>query len=627
MAGIEELAKALPVLYLMFRTRVGMAASPLDGLLYGAAAGAGFGFGEDAIYMVENASIYYVRSETSVASILLAWLPGGWANGYTWFPGHMVLTAVVGAGVGLGRRLSASWKVRIALAAVALGWTTFIHANVNIPADPSVSSLSNFLFYQFNGGGRYLPFMLAVLIFVLLGIDELHIRKISRADGMHGPSIFSDAALIVEGFGKGWRHVVRLRARQRCEEELIQLHWEIEHLRPPHAQVASDEIVATEKRLREAEPPLRQTSAAQSFWSFKGLDSWGVIYRVAAMLVMAYGFWLVFLSPSVEHRTAVAFSQTAVVTMVSIVGQMLMFWRFGSFLLREKDPADPSGASALTVLRCQSILIWSGCLTCLVALKDFYDAGTLPYPLRADVSAKYAQLRACYGGSTVPKTTPGFESPVFALASDPNGKFGMGTQVAAPAVAGAEASTTVSAPAAVGGVGLAAGGAAAVGAAVGVLGPVVVGYAIEHSEEVANRPDHDEASLPGGLPSTFPNDAGSPVPVAPTIPAPDPTAPTWPAPPGNPAPDYAPGEPVPYPGDPANPAIPGPPRLPTFDRSAGPGSTTPPQAPDSQHGAPTKPAPDDPHVAPDPKYPRPPSPLPEEPQKPPDFGQPKGPYR
>jgi hypothetical protein len=47
----------------------------------------------------------------------------------------------------------------------------------------------------------------------------------------------------------------------------------------------------------------------------------------------------------------------------------------------------------------------------------------------------------------------------------------------------------------------AAGGAAiAGGLAVGALGPVAVGYALAHSEDVAQRSDPDEVSLPGGAP-------------------------------------------------------------------------------------------------------------------------------
>jgi len=50
--------------------------------------------------------------------------------------------------------------------AVALSWTTFIHANFNAPSNASISSFSNMMFYQLNGGGHYLASLLAVLIFV-----------------------------------------------------------------------------------------------------------------------------------------------------------------------------------------------------------------------------------------------------------------------------------------------------------------------------------------------------------------------------------------------------------------------------------------------------------------------------
>jgi hypothetical protein len=55
------------------------------------------------------------------------------------------------------------------------------------------------------------------------------------------------------------------------------------------------------------------------------------------------------------------------------------------------------------------------------------------------------------------------------------------------------------------GVGLAAG-------AVGVAGVVAAGYVVEHSEEVNQRPDPDEISLPGGAPpqTDVSPDAGAP---------------------------------------------------------------------------------------------------------------------
>jgi hypothetical protein len=184
-----------------------------------------------------------------------------------------------------------------------------------------------------------------------------------------------------------------------------------------------------------------------------------------------------------------------------------------------------------------------------------------------------------------------------------------GTAVGAAAAGGTEAAAAGGVARVFGAGPQAVGGAVVTAAAIGAT--FGIPKAVAHAEDLADQSDPDERSLPGGvLPS-----GTIPEPTAPTIPAPSPTAPTWPAPPANPAPDIPAGEPSPYPGsDPLNPRIPGPPRnpsgVPQYESTTPNAPDTPDRRfpPDWQHGAPTKPTPDDPHVAPDPNQPPPPPP-------------------
>lgn len=168
----------------------------------------------------------------------------------------------------------------------------------------------------------------------------------------------------------------------------------------------------------------------------------------------------------------------------------------------------------------------------------------------------------------------------------------------------------------------AVGGAAGEGVAAGTIGTVAAGAvvvagaiigaakAVDRANELSQQPDPDVISPPGGtIVPPAPDSTNEP-----TIPIP----PTWP-----PQPGQGPGSP-PYPsGTPQDPVIPRPPKIPTGIPEYGlekstpedkPSEDVPPKyPPDWQHGAPTKPTPDDPHVAPDPNAPKPPPP--------------KGPYR
>lgn len=395
-AAIEEVVKILPALYLLWRTRIGASSSPVDGLIYCAAAGAGFGFGEDAIHMIENASIAYTPY-TTVWSALSSWLPGGWANGELWFPGHLALAALSGVGIGVGRRLFASRALRALAVLVTLGWSVFVHAQFNAEISRAPASFASFTFFTLNGGGHYVgAFVFAALLLLILADERIIRPRAARESGLAAPSVFADIAACVDSLGSGLRALGRVRRMQRWREERLQLQWELSHLTPQ----SRDRLMTQISDVSEQEQ--RGTAADErpgqlGFWSPRSYGPLWNAYRIAVLPVMAYGFWLVFISPEHAHASTQQIAGSALVEALGWLGLALMFFRFGYFVRSRKSLATPADSSELAVVNCQAILMWSGFITCLATFKDLYDAGTLPYPLRADAHAKAAQAKACLG--------------------------------------------------------------------------------------------------------------------------------------------------------------------------------------------------------------------------------------
>ena len=457
LALIEELVKAAPVAFLLFRTGAGRFVGLLDGLLIGAAVGAGFGFAEDAIFTVENAQLpANVAAYGGLWNIIGSWIPGGWSNNQTWFPGHTVLAALTGAGLAFCRRMTLikSDAIRLAVAIFAIGWIIFLHIGFNIPAAVN-GGLGYVAYYVLSGAGYYTAAILFIVLVVFTYLEEAYARNsaaagesASAAQGVRQGSLLVDVTEQVAALGHGWAYFKTLAVLNRHKCQLINVDCErrwsakadgglvavSDNLRTlvqrdanklalaPAVSEATSLPVAVSSfyrawlyRIKNLTASIRAAVRAVSLrqiWAHRS-SAGVVLYEVGLMLVSIYGFWLVFLSPFMNHSGAVAIANTAPLFSIATLGQILVFWRSVAYLRRSRNRAEPLDVSALIIMRCQTMLAWTGALGSLVAWKVLYDLKSYPYPFRpGEVLNNWNQFNSCYGPAGATSTTGAALAPV-----------------------------------------------------------------------------------------------------------------------------------------------------------------------------------------------------------------------
>lgn len=180
----EEVLKISFVVFLLFFTRLGKTTGVSDAVLMAAAAGAGYGFTEDAVRaiglgftsMIEAFPAYDVRN---FAQLLTSWLPSersiGTIMDYEYIgrfvAGHLMWTALVGFGVGVARKFGKknAWAYCAPLA--LLFWVIVDHSLVNQP-----DSWLGFL-YPLYGKGAGIRYALTLAIFAALILDEMKVNR------------------------------------------------------------------------------------------------------------------------------------------------------------------------------------------------------------------------------------------------------------------------------------------------------------------------------------------------------------------------------------------------------------------------------------------------------------------
>lgn len=410
LAAMEEIAKAAPVVYLLFRTRIGASASLVDGVLYGAAVGAGFGIAEDLLYTLETVSLPASFTDHSLTAVITTWLPGGWGYTGNWFPGHLVTAALMGAFFIVGRRLLTSKTQRGVVVFAGLATSVFLHSCFNSPPDREASKLSSFLYYQLAGAGMHVRWVLLAIVIVLILIHE----RVIRASAGAGNSIFSDVANLVDGLGKGRETFATRRGILARNTEQTNLAWESK---------ITGKTVATPETASETELP-----GAGTFFDWGGLPFSAKLYRGLSAAVLLFGAGVVLLSPFFPHNEFQDFSNTKFVLCFGLVAQGLLVWRL-IYYLRTKN----TGAAAPDSLadECRVILTWAGALFAISAWKQLYDLRALPYPLhaggsghgglpvRADVHQNDGNLNGCLRGTGAPPVKGGGFSPIPPMPGNP----------------------------------------------------------------------------------------------------------------------------------------------------------------------------------------------------------------
>jgi RsiW-degrading membrane proteinase PrsW (M82 family) len=459
LATIEELAKAAPIAYLLFRTRVGQMVGLVDGVLIGAAIGAGFGFAEDAIYTVENARLSSnVAAYGGFWNIVLSWLPGGWISNRVWFPGHLVLNALMGAGLIFVRRMMQNRSVhaQAGVAAAVFAFIAFLHVGFNVP-DAVASGVGYLAFAVASGVGRFGAILLFVLLVVFHYLEDAMVRPATSAgDPAPSPPVTQSAPLLEElssrlaAVDRGWAHVREVARIERHRRQLANIEWERRRAAKPAENLVAvadwlrntiaSELAELAGRPAERKPlsalslanaigPLRRALSAFSMllapsltaascdraWRRLWTDRFfggAVLFDAGVLVVTVYGFWLVFVSPFMAHSGAVAIANSGLPFAIGVFGQILVIWQSVSFLRRTRGSAEPVEAADAVAAHCQTILAWTGVLGCAVALKSLYDLKSFPYPFRpGEVYGNWSQYQSCYGpaGATSgvgPATSP-----------------------------------------------------------------------------------------------------------------------------------------------------------------------------------------------------------------------------
>ncbi len=464
LAVIEEAAKAAPLVYLLFCTRVGQMIGVLDGLLIGAAVGAGFGFAEDAIFTVENARPPdNVATYAGMWNMLFTWLPGGWTANQIWFPGHLVLAALVGWGLTFVRRMMPTRRVwvRATIAAAIFSSVAFLHVGFNVPQ--AIASGPGYLIYAVVGvGGRYAAIIVFLLVLTALYIEDTLIRPAGgAADTAEDVSRLRSAPLLAQlsawigALDRGWSYARAASALERLRRQLANLQWErrfqpdeknesvianlrartiaeaaeLERLsgeRPPLPSLSSvslPKLLALAGRLltgagRHLAPALTaswQKTGLRHLWRERR-QAGAILFDLGFLIVALYGFWLVFLSSFMVHTGAVAIANTGIPFAIAVLGQVLIIWQSVAFLRRARAVTEPLDVADAIVARCQTILAWTGVLSCSVALKSLYDLRSFPYPFRpAELLSNWNQYQSCYGPAGATSGTGPATSPIIPL--------------------------------------------------------------------------------------------------------------------------------------------------------------------------------------------------------------------
>lgn len=411
-AVVEEIAKALPLVYVFFYTRARRSAGLLDGILCGAAVGAGFGFAEDAIYMIEHAPNWSasLQSNAPWARLMFAWLPGGWTRGSAFFAGHAVLGALLGGGIAAAGRLQMTRAARVAIGAAAFIWVAFLHASFNAP-DAFWPWLREYGFGWLNGSGRYAKHYLAAAILLALVLEEREqARRVGAAPSSLMPRpLLGELAALMAAFGAGRHRGVQAARVLRMKYELFNLTaaGADETLRAAQAQrVRGAELAMPERAQPLWHPALKVRGALLVQPPQRALYFW------LLLIVMAAGFVLVFVSPFLPHPTAQSFARSKPYLIIGLIGQVLVIWRCVVYL--RSRPSEPEGGTAESVKHAaRACLAWGGLLANAMGFKALYDLNRLPYPLgkTADVGTVIDQMRSCIGpdgtgASTGPATSP-----------------------------------------------------------------------------------------------------------------------------------------------------------------------------------------------------------------------------
>lgn len=180
----EEVIKIAFVFFLLFFTRLGSSVSIEDGILLGAAAGAGYGFAEDSVRVfglgLATMSEYFpAYTWSGLPNVLTHWLPSergiDLPSGQGIVVGHLMWTALVGAGLGLARKMSPRMGKNMLIPVALLVWVTLDHAVSNFGPHDLGPVMRGFYILYGRGWGIWIALTLSVIGAVI--VDEVVLKR------------------------------------------------------------------------------------------------------------------------------------------------------------------------------------------------------------------------------------------------------------------------------------------------------------------------------------------------------------------------------------------------------------------------------------------------------------------
>ncbi|GEM_PF-3284140 len=220
----EEIIKIAFVFFLLFFTKMGSSVSIEDGILLGAAAGAGYGFAEDSVRvfglgLARMSELFPAYTWTGLPGVLTHWLPTergiNLSSGQWLVAGHLMWTALVGAGLGLARKMSPKMGKNMLVPLGLLVWVTLDHAISNFGPYDLGSVMRGFYAFYGRGWGIWIVLTLSVIGAVIA--DELLLRR-------HG---LRDEKLLLPGekkrslFGELWLGLTGWRYGRMYWQEML----------------------------------------------------------------------------------------------------------------------------------------------------------------------------------------------------------------------------------------------------------------------------------------------------------------------------------------------------------------------------------------------------------------------
>lgn len=185
----EEVIKISFVFFLLFFTKLGASVSIEDGILLGAAAGAGYGFAEDSVRVfglgLSEMSRYFPSyTWQGLFSVLTHWLETergmDLSGGRGLVAGHLMWTALVGAGLGVARKMSQKIGKNMLIPISLLVWVTLDHAMSNFGPSKLGPILTGF--YQLYGRGRGIWIVLTLFVIGAVIVDEVLLKRHGLTD-------------------------------------------------------------------------------------------------------------------------------------------------------------------------------------------------------------------------------------------------------------------------------------------------------------------------------------------------------------------------------------------------------------------------------------------------------------